>query len=1092
MAEGVPRAEKQTKFLDALQNAEYEDFEELFNDPEVKVSYKYGKPHFKTALEIACQHKDREKFVKLLLTKVKPNVNTIVPEPIHYAAASGATKTLQLLLSDKKVKVNAEDSRGRTALHYAAKHFETDDDSHEQCIKLLMMHPNIDINKPSGFWYTPIHEAANSCKQAVVAMLNYARQELDLDRYRASGRTARETIEMKYPELKDILPLQTGILSQESDPHIQLINALRNKYTDLFRFLLIQQNSDGKNLLDPNHWYSRPLNATCLELACREPGSKVFVETLLEAGANPNIVNRVNGKSPIHVAVESGNVEALEVLLKCGAVDVNATDNLGKTVLHYTVSRDLECDNRCLETLLNSSRIDINLQDCGGFTPVMLAVEMSNRKALELILNQSLHNVDFDTAPVEYDTPRTLISDTYPDLAEKLPSENMRRVRRTDCTAFLYQHLHKQQEGEFVTLLRERAGEITSIKSSCESRPETLLQCACKYGLKEAVRTLLKLGFNPNEITKENKSPPIIESCIKRDSKALKILLDTSPACKVNASDMKGNTALHYAVKNSDLESSILLLTYGANLNCKNSTGKYPMNAKDIKVILDKCIDDNKKFPDDEEYAVLFDYRFLTSYTEGQRGVSRRRESFEEEEMNPFLASHTEGQCDVPTRKQSFEAIEMNQMLPSQTEGQYDGSTTKDNSVAGDLDQQNQGNTYDSRPNVELDLMYFMTQSKEYRELLSHPIVNSFLNVKWRKLKLVSYVNIIIYMVFLVCLNIYVSPYGRQNVTNKLDNTTFGNGSEVLSSQEFTGGEQESIPESRLLTRIFLWISLCILCMRELLQLTMSFERYLKGGENYLDLAILILTVVKVVTPASQHGELLRVITVVVVLLSWTELLLLIGRVSKFAKNIEMLKLVLKTYLSVSLSYSIIFLAFVMSFHILLWNVRSEENWYDSFPMSFLKTFIMTTGEFDANKSYFQSIPVVANVLFVLFVMIVSIVVLNLLIGMAVNDIQSIQKDAELLHLETRVKVAWEMESILLGLYHNVVKDRWILAGLSHYFGSITIFPLGKEKIGRVYPNKGTLIEMPDSGARFSLKSDILDKALKIIHDRMRRAERNG
>lgn len=120
----------QEQLLEALVARDLTLFCALLRNPQVNPLHKYGPPHWFTCLEIASKNAGCEEFVTALLQSgVEPNINTIVWEPIHYAAAEGHDKTLEVLLRDKRTKVNAVDNSGRTALHLAAKHFGQGEDA---------------------------------------------------------------------------------------------------------------------------------------------------------------------------------------------------------------------------------------------------------------------------------------------------------------------------------------------------------------------------------------------------------------------------------------------------------------------------------------------------------------------------------------------------------------------------------------------------------------------------------------------------------------------------------------------------------------------------------------------------------------------------------------------------------------------------------------------------------------------------------------------------------------------------------------------------------------------------------------------------
>src|SRR5690349_8473230 len=73
---------------------------------------------------------------------------------------------------------------------------------------------------------------------------------------------------------------------------------------------------------------------------------------------------------------------------------------------------------------------------------------------------------------------------------------------------------------------------------------------------------------------------------------------------------------------------------------------------------------------------------------------------------------------------------------------------------------------------------------------------------------------------------------------------------------------------------------------------------------------------------------------------------------------------------------------------------------------SMLKTMIMMIGEFDFDDLFYEAdiqYPFVASILFTIFALCMTILVMNLLIGLAVDDIKSIQEKAALTRLAMTV-----------------------------------------------------------------------------------------
>ena len=86
---------------------------------------------------------------------------------------------------------------------------------------------------------------------------------------------------------------------------------------------------------------------------------------------------------------------------------------------------------------------------------------------------------------------------------------------------------------------------------------------------------------------------------------------------------------------------------------------------------------------------------------------------------------------------------------------------------------------------------------------------------------------------------------------------------------------------------------------------------------------------------------------------------------------------------------------------------------FDTSFWSLIKTFVMMIKEFefegmfidaetDASKDPF---PAYSSFLFIIFVLVMSIIIMNLLVGLAVDDIKQIQENAELQKLSMQVDI---------------------------------------------------------------------------------------
>ena len=244
--------------------------------------------------------------------------------PLMYAAAGGYGEMVRLLLA-RGAEVNAESSRGDTALHMAARR------GHAEVVRLLLAAgAEVDADDaPDGF--TPLLYAAMSGRAEVVRLLLAAGadKEAELDR---EGQTPLWLAALNnHPDVIREL-LQAGAdfrhacTWQNSTP---LVVAAHQGKLEAVKALL--EGGADANLLHPaTHYRGDPLQSA-LSAAC-DSGSGTaakaqhveIVKLLLEAGANPVLppertdVERQPVYGAMVAAYPNGDTRLLRMLLKAG------------------------------------------------------------------------------------------------------------------------------------------------------------------------------------------------------------------------------------------------------------------------------------------------------------------------------------------------------------------------------------------------------------------------------------------------------------------------------------------------------------------------------------------------------------------------------------------------------------------------------------------------------------------------------------------------------------------------------------------------------------------------------------------------------
>lgn len=791
----------------------------------------------------------------------------------------------------------------------------------------------------------------------------------------------------------------------QADPQTQLLNALRQRNITIFRRVLKSE------AVDLDHCYDYPDYKTCLDIACSEAGFAEFVEVILDNHVDVNKINDTHRKAPIHFAVEIGDVRIVKSLLDHKDINVNVLSK-GNTALHSAIKEieniedDREVKIKKYEYIIESlvkAGTDVNIPDQKNITPIYSAAKQGLENVIKILIDYSENPIDIDSyKDKRKKTARQLLQDSFPHLLDRISSNESQR--ESINVHKLFSHLSSHDEDKFLRDFEKikKAGNLANILSE-NNGMYTLLQFACNNGMDKAVDVLLKNEADPNLTSPGNSMKPIALACsngyfkvlkhllnngstslnpvngesllqtvIKDDKNSgtdenvdykecMKLLLENSKESpNINYTDIKDNTALHYAARGGDQETVLSILRKGACIGIRNKFNEPPLadiSAKTLETYLDECLTTNSERPNDEDYEIQFNYSFLVP----------------------------------PSNINDNESTKIPLM---------DDSDVK-------------GNESDPFLAPETDALLYMTRHSDLKPLLKHPIITSFLYLKWQRISCLFYVNITFYALFWLSLILHIL-FGFSLSEEKTDFV-------IIVAQ---------------ITKILTTIGLILLIFRETVQLTVAPKTYLKSIENWLEICLIIVTSILMFsesTPENPRQQLYPI----AILLSSAELVLLIGQFPMLSTNIVMLKTVSWNFFKFLLWYCILIIAFALSFYTLFRTVQPKENIEDETKpfdpnkkendedketdffldpgMSLFKTIVMLTGEFDAASINFESFPITSHIIFIIFVFMIPIVLFNLLNGLAVSDTQAIKANAELVGHISRIEMITYFENIALG-----------------------------------------------------------------------------
>ncbi|XP_047003910.1 transient receptor potential channel pyrexia-like isoform X1 [Schistocerca americana] len=1049
----------QKALLDALLGNDFQTFCNLLERGQVNPLYRYGFPHFSTCLEIASRHPEIPATFtsKLLECGVKPNVNVVVPEPIHYAARCGNAAVLGVLLSHAATRVNAVDSSGQSALHYIVLAFRDDclpeaASEFESCIEKLIECQRFDINILDNTGLSAIHLAANKKRYraatAIIEKSRAAHRDLDVDRHLTRGRTAREALQAELPDV--CLRLITHGKNFPASKK-RLLEAVDLGDFSLYQRLLRRE--AAKDGFDADFWFEKPYNTRLLERACGLRDSKLaaeFVRVTLDAGAHPSSVNLCSRRTPMHVAAAAGNWAALKLLVEHPLAEINVRDGNGQTPLHIAAfCLTSEHTHDCLELLLNVGNIDVNAKDDFGRTPADVAgcdaavvmieekggiksgmsppVRLSSRRGPTHLIKpaiQFMRNAGDGVAPLD---STILFDGEGEDIWPKpIPEKKI-----------LFDFMIQRRYAEFEELFEKMSVEENFLK--CDECGYTFLQYACERGLHDFAKKLLE-KVDPNETHEKNMRTPLMLACLQNDSHMVHILLNTKviKVVDTNISDHKQNTALHYAAKNENMDIIFELLGHGADILAKNMFGKYPLSVEEMERLLDKSIEvrDNM-LPSNDDFVLIFNYKMLIS---------------QQNQKNCLKGCNSSLIQSSPSKAESKNGKSV--LLGPRSQVKYS----------------------------EMNFLHSLSSSCEYAPLLKHPLITSFLRIKDDCMRPFLSLNLILCVVFVITLNVYIIiEVGKLN-----ENSTMVHSIQMC----FCAAA---------------FICTMLMLLRETAQLVLKTNLYTKNCENLFDLC-LILTAALILLHCPL-GAFTQWAFTIAILLSWRDLFIVTGRHYKFSTNVQMLKAVSLNYLQILKSYIFIIFAFCLSFYVIFSQSTNQPttnsqgnntadifnqtqtggggteaiNFFENPLKTLLKTVIMMTGEFEASNLPFLTDIWLTSVVFLLFLFFLHVVLLNLLTALAVSDEQHIRGNAEILSLMSQIQLLYEIENIALSLYTLFKNCKCI----SKHFQNLLLFS-GKsleEACLFTWPNKGTQArisgEHGDIVKRFNSK--IVNEAKSIV-----------
>ena len=390
----------------------------------------------------------------------------------------------------------------------------------------------------------------------------------------------------------------------------------------------------------------------------------------------------------------------------------------------------------------------------GGQTPLILAANKGNLDIVKALLKYG--------ADLRGDAEKVITSNFSGQQVALLDLDSIkRRQTEGDITEKLYKMIDIAEiDGEDVVKFRQLVSNATNPELDSIIGKMSMIQACAERGLASYVSLLLSCGADPNITTIMKPTPAFLLAALGGKADVIKVMLDhnrlntnnnsnkmieilifdqqfnqtvlhqllrkplnnlelskqklmntnyekcfeillkqqNNLTSIINIQDIHGNTALHYATQFWDNDTVTKLLLLGANIGLRNNLGETPISnilPSTMENYLNQHCIKSQGNPTNEDFKISFHYDFL-----------------------------------APPREENMDLIRM-------------------------PDSENK-NSKKTPPQPETDVLWYMAKSKDHCHLLKHPVITSFLALKWSRISFHYNTNMIFSTLLVAMLTIYI------------------------------------------------------------------------------------------------------------------------------------------------------------------------------------------------------------------------------------------------------------------------------------------------------------------------------------------------
>jgi ankyrin repeat protein len=470
--------------------------------------------------------------------------------PLHWAAVTGHTHVVKLLLDTGHVDSGRLDEDGQTSLHQAAVNGNTD-------IAKLLVEAGADKEAKNGDGWTPLYQAARNRHTDIAKLL----VEEGADKEAKNGDGLTPLYWAAYNGYTDIAKLlvEAGADKEAKDGGgwTPLRQAAYKGYTDIAK-LLVEEGAD-KEAKDGDGW-------TLLHQAARN-GYTDIAKLLVKAGANKEAKDG-DGLTPLYWAARNGYTDIAKLLVEAGA-DKEAKDGNGRTPLHRTAYKGYTD----IAKLLIEAGADKEAKNGDGRTPLYWAARNGYTDIAKLLVEAG---ADKEAKDGNDRTPlHQAAVNGHTDIAKLLVEAGAdKEAKDGDGSTPLHWAAYNGYTDIAKLLVEAGANKEAKDEEAKDGDGSTPLHWAAVNGHTDIAKLLVEAGANKEAKDGDGRTP-LYQAARNRHTEIAKLLVKAD--ANKEAKDGDGLTPLHWAAVNGHTDIAKLLVEAGADKEANNGDGWTPL-----------------------------------------------------------------------------------------------------------------------------------------------------------------------------------------------------------------------------------------------------------------------------------------------------------------------------------------------------------------------------------------------------------------------------------------------------------------------------------------------------------------------------------